>query len=75
MPIFPFSPSSGLDAPRNLRRVSQTDDSITLEWRNVKADIDSYRIKYAPISGGDHAEIDVPKSQQATTKPTLTGEP
>jgi syndecan 4 len=46
-----------------------------LEWRNVKADIDSYRIKYAPISGGDHAEIDVPKSQQATTKTTLTGEP
>lgn len=64
---------TGLDAPRNLRRVSQTDDSITLEWRNVKADIDSYRIKYAPISGGDHAEIDVPKSQQATTKTTLTG--
>ncbi|XP_032758830.1 tenascin isoform X2 [Rattus rattus] len=64
---------TGLDAPRNLRRVSQTDNSITLEWRNVKADIDSYRIKYAPISGGDHAEIDVPKSQQATTKTTLTG--
>ncbi|XP_034357485.1 tenascin isoform X3 [Arvicanthis niloticus] len=64
---------TGLDAPRNLRRVSQTDSSITLEWRNVKADIDSYRIKYAPISGGDHAEIDVPKSQQATTKTTLTG--
>ncbi|XP_028635735.1 tenascin isoform X4 [Grammomys surdaster] len=63
---------TGLDAPRNLRRVSQTDSSITLEWRNVKADIDSYRIKYAPISGGEHAEIDVPKSQQATTKTTLT---
>ncbi|XP_035295736.1 tenascin isoform X2 [Cricetulus griseus] len=65
--------TTGLDAPRNLRRVSQTDNSITLEWRNVKADIDSYRIKYAPISGGDHAEVDVPKSQQATTKTTLTG--
>ncbi|XP_075801495.1 tenascin isoform X3 [Microtus pennsylvanicus] len=65
--------TTGLDAPKNLRRVSQTDNSITLEWRNVKADIDSYRIKYAPISGGDHAEVDVPKSQQATTKTTLTG--
>lgn len=65
--------TTGLDAPRNLRRVSQTDNSITLEWRNVKADVDSYRIKYAPISGGDHAEVDVPKSQQATTKTTLTG--
>ncbi|XP_052572750.1 tenascin isoform X3 [Peromyscus californicus insignis] len=65
--------TTGLDAPKNLRRVSQTDSSVTLEWRNVKADIDSYRIKYAPISGGDHAEADVPKSQQATTKTTLTG--
>uniref|UniRef100_A0A8D2JRS1 Tenascin n=1 Tax=Sciurus vulgaris TaxID=55149 RepID=A0A8D2JRS1_SCIVU len=65
--------TTGLDAPRNLRRVSQTDSSITLEWRNVKSAIDSYRIKYAPISGGDHAEVDVPKSQQATTKTTLTG--
>ncbi|KAM6183109.1 tenascin isoform 1-T2 [Erethizon dorsatum] len=65
--------TTGLDAPRNLRRVSQTDSSITLEWRNVKAAIDSYRIKYAPISGGDHTEVDVPKSQQTTTKTTLTG--
>nr|XP_010586002.1 tenascin isoform X2 [Loxodonta africana] len=65
--------TTGLDAPRNLRRISQTDNSITLEWRNGKAAIDNYRIKYAPISGGDHAEVDVPKSQQATTKTTLTG--
>ncbi|XP_036915034.1 tenascin isoform X1 [Sturnira hondurensis] len=65
--------TTGLDAPRNLRRVSQTDSSITLEWRNGKAAVDSYRIKYAPISGGDHAEVEVPRSQQATTKTTLTG--
>ncbi|XP_040338041.1 tenascin isoform X6 [Herpailurus yagouaroundi] len=65
--------TTGLDAPRNLRRVSQTDNSITLEWRNGKAAVDSYRIKYAPISGGDHAEVEVPRSQQTTTKTTLTG--
>uniref|UniRef100_A0A673UIZ7 Tenascin n=1 Tax=Suricata suricatta TaxID=37032 RepID=A0A673UIZ7_SURSU len=65
--------TTGLDAPRNLRRISQTDNSITLEWRNGKAAIDSYRIKYAPISGGDHAEVEVPRSQQTTTKTTLTG--
>lgn len=70
----PFLSHTGLDAPRNLRRVSQTDSSITLEWRNGKAAIDNYRIKYAPISGGDHAEVEVPRSQQATTKTTLTGE-
>ncbi|XP_072487843.1 tenascin isoform X5 [Notamacropus eugenii] len=64
---------TGLDAPRNLKRVSQTDNSITLEWKNGKANIDHYRIKFAPISGGDHAEVEVPKSKQATTKTTLTG--
>ncbi|XP_064026910.1 tenascin isoform X3 [Pogoniulus pusillus] len=62
-----------LDAPRNLRRVSQTDNSITLEWKNSHANIDNYRIKFAPISGGDHAEITVPKGSQATTRATLTG--
>ncbi|XP_071622368.1 tenascin isoform X5 [Heliangelus exortis] len=62
-----------LDAPRNLKRVSQTDNSITLEWKNSHANVDNYRIKFAPISGGDHAEITVPKGNQATTRTTLTG--
>ncbi|KFQ87172.1 Tenascin-R, partial [Phoenicopterus ruber ruber] len=62
-----------LDAPRNLKRVSQTDNSITLEWKNSHANIDNYRIKFAPISGGDHAEITVPKGNQATTRAVLTG--
>ncbi|XP_062446655.1 tenascin isoform X2 [Rhea pennata] len=62
-----------LDAPKNLKRVSQTDSSITLEWKNSHANIDNYRIKFAPIAGGDHAEITVPKGNQATTKATLTG--
>ncbi|XP_028918416.1 tenascin isoform X2 [Ornithorhynchus anatinus] len=64
--------TTGLDAPRNLKRVSQTDSSITLEWKNGKADIDNYRIKFAPIAGGDHAERDVLKSKQPTTRVTLT---
>nr|XP_023963250.1 tenascin isoform X6 [Chrysemys picta bellii] len=64
---------TGLDAPKNLKRLSQTDNSITLEWKNSQASIDNYRIKFAPISGGDHAEITVPRSNQATTKTTLTG--
>ncbi|XP_043386013.1 tenascin isoform X6 [Chelonia mydas] len=62
-----------LDAPKNLKHLSQTDNSITLEWKNSQASIDNYRIKFAPISGGDHAEITVPRSNQATTKATLTG--
>ncbi|NXG02817.1 TENA protein, partial [Sakesphorus luctuosus] len=62
-----------LDAPRNLKPVSQTDNSITLEWRNSHANVDKYRIKFAPISGGDHVEITVPKGNQAMTRATLTG--
>ncbi|XP_038012405.1 tenascin isoform X2 [Motacilla alba alba] len=62
-----------LDAPRNLKRVSQTDSSITLEWKNSHANVDNYWIKFAPISGGDHVEITVPKGSQATTRATLTG--
>ncbi|XP_054853586.1 tenascin isoform X2 [Eublepharis macularius] len=62
-----------LDPPKNLKRVSQTDNTITLEWKNSQATPETYRIKYAPISGGDHAEVTVPRSNQATTKATLTG--
>ncbi|XP_070812025.1 tenascin [Pituophis catenifer annectens] len=62
-----------LDAPQNLRRISQTDRTITLEWKNSQAMPDVYRIKYAPLSGGDHAEVTVPRSNQATSKVTLSG--
>ncbi|XP_078498120.1 tenascin isoform X1 [Lissotriton helveticus] len=64
--------TTDLDAPKDLRRVSQTDTTITLEWKNSQANVDLYRIKFAPLSSGDHAEITVPKSNQATTKVTLT---
>uniref|UniRef100_A0A8D2LS65 Tenascin C n=1 Tax=Varanus komodoensis TaxID=61221 RepID=A0A8D2LS65_VARKO len=62
-----------LDSPRNLKRLSQTDSTIVLEWRNSQATPEIYRIKYAPLSGGDHAEITVARSNQTTTKATLTG--
>ncbi|XP_075691657.1 tenascin isoform X1 [Rhinoderma darwinii] len=65
--------TTDLDTPKNLRKVSQTDSTITLEWKNTLAYIDFYRIKFAPLSGGDHEEITVPRSNQATTKATLTG--
>ncbi|MBN3323873.1 TENA protein, partial [Atractosteus spatula] len=65
--------TTDLDAPKNLQAVSQTDSSITLEWRNSKANVNSYRIKYAPISGGEHVEITVPRGRQSTTRTTLTG--
>ncbi|MBN3299486.1 TENA protein, partial [Amia calva] len=65
--------TTDLDAPKNLQTLSQTENSITLEWKNSQADVTSYRIKYAPISGGEHAEITVPRGRQATTKTTVTG--
>ncbi|XP_053551450.1 tenascin [Bombina bombina] len=64
--------TTDLDTPKNLRKVSQTDNSITLEWKNTLATVDFYRLKFAPLSGGDHEEITVPRSNQATTKVTLT---
>ncbi|XP_048368503.1 tenascin isoform X1 [Sphaerodactylus townsendi] len=65
--------TTDLDAPRNLKRLSQTDSTIVLEWKNSQATPEAYRIKYAPISGGDHTEVTVPRSNQGTTKATLTG--
>ncbi|XP_075435549.1 tenascin isoform X6 [Ascaphus truei] len=65
--------TTDLDTPKNLRKVSQTDNSITLDWKNSQAKVEYYRIKFAPLSGGDHEEMTVPRSNQATTKATLTG--
>ncbi|KAM4020324.1 tenascin isoform 4-T4 [Anomaloglossus baeobatrachus] len=65
--------TTDLDTPKYLRKLSQTDTTITLEWKNPLAKIDFYRLKFAPLSGGDHEEITVPRSNQATTKATLTG--
>ncbi|XP_063288385.1 tenascin isoform X3 [Pelobates fuscus] len=75
MTSYPVSEifTTDLDTPKNLKKVSQTDNSITLEWKNSQANIDFYRLKFAPLSGGDHEEITVPKSNLATSKATLTG--
>ncbi|XP_030063010.1 tenascin isoform X4 [Microcaecilia unicolor] len=65
--------TTDLDAPSDLRRVSQTEDSITLEWKNSQANNEFYRVKYAPIAGGDYIEVTVPRSNEITTGITLTG--
>uniref|UniRef100_A0AAQ4QY63 Tenascin Cb n=1 Tax=Gasterosteus aculeatus aculeatus TaxID=481459 RepID=A0AAQ4QY63_GASAC len=43
-----------LDAPRDLQTVELTDETITLEWKNSRAPVENYRIKYGPLSGGAH---------------------
>ncbi|XP_030291534.1 tenascin-like isoform X3 [Sparus aurata] len=65
--------TTALDAPTGLQAVSQTDDSITLEWTNSQADVGSYRVKYSPISGAIHGEELFPRGQGHTTRATITG--
>ncbi|XP_056146263.1 LOW QUALITY PROTEIN: tenascin-like [Lampris incognitus] len=65
--------TTDLDAPRDLRTLSQTDDSITLEWSNSLADVDSYKVKYSPISGGPHGEDLFPRGRGPKTQATITG--
>nr|XP_057910801.1 tenascin-like isoform X2 [Doryrhamphus excisus] len=65
--------TTGLDAPRELTAVSQTEDSITLRWRNSRADVDSYRLKYSPLSGVAHAEEVFPRGPGDTTTATIGG--
>lgn len=62
-----------LDAPRDLQTVELTDESITLEWKNSKARVDNYRIKYGPLSGGEHGELLFPPGPKDTTQAKITG--
>ncbi|XP_055776137.1 tenascin-like isoform X1 [Salvelinus fontinalis] len=62
-----------LDAPRDLQAVELTDESITLEWKNSQAKVDNYRIKYGPLSGGDHGELLFPTGPLDTTQAKISG--
>ncbi|XP_062310255.1 tenascin [Osmerus eperlanus] len=62
-----------LDAPRDLQATELTDESITLEWRNSLARVDNYRIKYGPLSGGDHGELIFPSGPRDTSQAKITG--
>ncbi|XP_043096133.1 tenascin isoform X4 [Puntigrus tetrazona] len=65
--------TTDLDAPKNLRAVEQTDESITLEWENSEANVFIYRVKYGPISGGEHGELVFPSGPKDTTQAKITG--
>uniref|UniRef100_A0A672KG05 Tenascin-like n=1 Tax=Sinocyclocheilus grahami TaxID=75366 RepID=A0A672KG05_SINGR len=51
----------------------QTDESITLEWKNSISDVLNYRVKYGPLSGGEHGELVFPSGPQDTTQAKITG--
>nr|XP_046172777.1 tenascin-R-like isoform X2 [Oncorhynchus gorbuscha] len=65
--------TTDLDAPKDLKPLGQTDDSVTLEWMNSRADVDSYRVKYSPISGGSHGEEVFSRGSGDSTQATITG--
>ncbi|XP_074493666.1 tenascin isoform X2 [Sebastes fasciatus] len=62
-----------LDAPKDLQTVELTDESITLEWKNSQAPVDNYRIKYGPLSGGEHGELLFSPGPKDTTQAKITG--
>uniref|UniRef100_A0A8C1A0L6 Tenascin Cb n=1 Tax=Cyprinus carpio carpio TaxID=630221 RepID=A0A8C1A0L6_CYPCA len=65
--------TTDLDAPKHLKAVEQTDESITLEWKNSRANVLNYRVKYGPLSGGEHGERVFPSGPQDTTQAKITG--
>ncbi|XP_062414882.1 tenascin-like isoform X1 [Pungitius pungitius] len=65
--------TTALDPPVDLRAVSQTEDSVTLEWTNSRADAGGYLVKYSPISGATHGEELFPRGPGQTTRATITG--
>uniref|UniRef100_A0A8B9GTS5 Tenascin C n=1 Tax=Astyanax mexicanus TaxID=7994 RepID=A0A8B9GTS5_ASTMX len=65
--------TTDLDAPKNLHAIDQTEETITLEWKNSQANVPSYRIKYGPLSGGEHGELTFPTGPQDTTQAKITG--
>uniref|UniRef100_A0A8D3AP25 Tenascin C n=1 Tax=Scophthalmus maximus TaxID=52904 RepID=A0A8D3AP25_SCOMX len=62
-----------LDAPRDLQTVELTDESITLEWKNSRAQVENFRIKYGPLSGGEHGELLFSPGPKDTTQAKITG--
>ncbi|XP_010794496.1 tenascin isoform X4 [Notothenia coriiceps] len=65
--------TTALDAPKDLKAVSQTEESITLQWTNSQADVGNYLVKYTPLSGATHGEELFPRGPGDTTKATITG--
>ncbi|XP_051981341.1 tenascin-like isoform X2 [Xyrauchen texanus] len=65
--------TTGLDSPTDLRKVDQTDNSITVDWKNSRSSVDGYRIKYGPIAGGAHGEDMFPREAGDKTRATITG--
>ncbi|XP_034548065.1 tenascin isoform X2 [Notolabrus celidotus] len=62
-----------LDAPTDLQTVELTDESITLEWKNSRSQVENYRIKYGPLSGGEHGELLFVPGPKDSTQAKING--
>ncbi|XP_036385252.1 tenascin-like [Megalops cyprinoides] len=65
--------TTDLDAPKDLEAVAQTDESVTLEWQNSRAEVDSYQVKYSTLSGAEHGVMQFPRMAGDITQATITG--
>ncbi|XP_064163747.1 tenascin-like isoform X3 [Anguilla rostrata] len=65
--------TTGLDAPTDLEVVDQTDETVTLEWKNSKAAVESYQVKYSTLSGAQHGAMHFLPSAGEVTLATITG--
>ncbi|XP_026559248.1 tenascin-R [Pseudonaja textilis] len=61
-----------IDAPKNLRVLSRTSDSLHLEWDNSEAEVENFKVVYSTLAGEQYHEVLVPRNAGATSKATLT---
>ncbi|KAG8515781.1 Tenascin-N [Galemys pyrenaicus] len=59
-----------IDSPKNLVTNRVTENTATVSWDPVQADIDRYMVRYNSADGGDTMEVPVGKEQTSTV---LTG--
>uniref|UniRef100_A0A8C9SX07 Tenascin N n=1 Tax=Scleropages formosus TaxID=113540 RepID=A0A8C9SX07_SCLFO len=57
-----------------IRVLGQTEDTIQVDWQNPAAEVDYFMLTHASPEG-EEEELTVPKSQEARTKHTITGDP
>ncbi|XP_035514935.1 tenascin-like, partial [Morone saxatilis] len=72
IPVYEYF-LTDLDAPTDLQTVELTDESITLQWKNSQAQVNNYRIKYGPLSGGEHGELLFPPGPKDSTQAKISG--
>uniref|UniRef100_A0A8P4K737 Tenascin Cb n=1 Tax=Dicentrarchus labrax TaxID=13489 RepID=A0A8P4K737_DICLA len=72
IPVYEYF-LTDLDAPTDLQTVELTDESITLQWKNSQAQLNNYRIKYGPLSGGEHGELLFPPGPKDSTQAKISG--